>query len=702
VLMGAGSARRLGKAARDELSVARAGKTFDVQIVGLLASERDATTDGVLVADISTAQERLGMLGRLSRIDLIIADDARVAAIQAKLPADTRLVDAHRRRGAAEGLSSAFQLNLTAMSLLALIVGAFLIYNAVTFSVLQRRPLLAKLRLLGVTRGGLFRAVMGESLAIASIGIAGGIALGSALGQLLVDPVRQTMTDHFRLLTAPAVVVPSASVVKAALLGILATSIASALPALEAARVSPTVALSHSSLEQQARRWLPALALCGAVLAATGLSATYWPSGSLPLAFTGLFIAICGFSLLIPGALLLATQILVPLLAAVAGSIGRIASRSVARTITRTGIAVAALAVAVSATIGVGLMIGGFRQTVAHWLDSTLRGDIYISAPATVASRPSEPFAPRLVEPLRQITGVKEVGTRRMLEVEATANAVELAVEELTSHSRESLALIDGDTPAAWRAFENGRAVFVSEPLAYHRSIELGDELELQTDRGPRTFRVDGIFSDYASTAGYVLMARPLYQRHWRDRRITSVSIYLDPAADSSRVLKRVRALTSRLAPQLLVRRQAEIRQLSLDIFDRTFAITEVLRLLVVLVALIGVLSAILALELERRRDHAVLRALGLTVRGLFGLITLETAIIGLAAGLLACPLGYALSHALSEVINKRSFGWTLQSFVSVEIFAQGLIVALVAALLAGIYPAWRIAHVSPATALEE
>jgi putative ABC transport system permease protein len=150
----------------------------------------------------------------------------------------------------------------------------------------------------------------------------------------------------------------------------------------------------------------------------------------------------------------------------------------------------------------------------------------------------------------------------------------------------------------------------------------------------------------------------------------------------------------------LRIQATGEIRRRSMEVFDRTFAITRVLRLLAVGVAFIGILSALLALQLERARDHAVLRATGATPGQMLGLVTLQSGLLGLLAGVLALPLGWLMSNLLIDVINLRSFGWTMQKLLPTEVLLQAVGLALISALLAGLYPAWRVSRTQPADVL--
>jgi putative ABC transport system permease protein len=221
----------------------------------------------------------------------------------------------------------------------------------------------------------------------------------------------------------------------------------------------------------------------------------------------------------------------------------------------------------------------------------------------------------------------------------------------------------------------------------------------LFTDQGPHAFPVAGIYRDYSSSQGVVMMALDLYRQHWDDSAITAVALKVKPDADVDRI---VGDLNTALAgvQGVLVRPNRALRSEALAVFDRAFAITGALQLLAALVAFVGILSALLALQLERGREFGVLRAVGLTQRQMRGLMLLETWLMGTVAGVLAVPTGLILAWILIYIINRRSFGWTLQFQAQPEVFFQAMGLAIVAAMLAGLYPAIRLARMQAAETL--
>jgi putative ABC transport system permease protein len=212
---------------------------------------------------------------------------------------------------------------------------------------------------------------------------------------------------------------------------------------------------------------------------------------------------------------------------------------------------------------------------------------------------------------------------------------------------------------------------------------------------------VGGVFYDYGSSAGVLVMSRTTYDRFWSDRRVSGLAIEAAPGTDVAALVAALRARAG-VDQEIVVRSNRALREASLEIFDRTFAITSVLRTLTVAVAFIGMLAALMALQLERAREIAVLRTVGLTPRQVWGLVTAETGLMGLLAGVLAVPGGLMLAGILVLVINRRSFGWTMPIDPSPAILLQGVALSVLAAVLAGLYPAWRMARALPADALRD
>ena len=708
VLLNAATAQRLGLQVGASFSLELAGEAQTVILLGLLQANDQLAVkalDDLVVMDIAAAQELLGKVGRLSRIDLIMPEgppgERLLAELENMLPADAAVIRAETRQESMALMTRAFQLNLTALSLLALVVGMFLIYNTMTFSVLQRRPLLGALRTLGVTRREIFKLVLAEALVIGLLGTFAGLALGALLAEGLLTLVTRTINDLYFVINVREVSLTPLALGKGFVLGVGATLAAALVPAMEAARSTPRTVLSRSSVESRQRRLLPWIFGGGLLLMMSGLGGLCIPSKSIAGSFLLMFLLIVGYALLVPALTAWVLRGLQPLLKSGFGMLGKMAARNLIAGLSRTGVAAAALVIAIAATVGVGLMIDSFRMSVEQWLQSYLRADIYVTTTDSGFGPGRTPLEPELLQAFAGIEGIERITRARHLTLETADGLSELFVAEIPRASFEGYWFREGETEEIYQAFQNGDAVIVSEPYAYRRNVRTGDRIVLRTGSGERTFLVAGVFTDYGSDQGRITMSRRLYEQYWAEPQTDALGIYLAPDTDSETLVAQLRATAADLQ-QVVIYSNRGLRQASMATFDRTFAVTSVLRMLAVLVAFVGILNALMAMQVERSRELAVLRATGLTPRQLWGLVSGETGLIGLTAGLLALPLGVVQALVLILVINRRSFGWSMQIAIEPFILLQAVSLALVAALAAGIYPAWRMARTNPALALRE
>ncbi len=713
ILLSTALARRYGLALGDVVRARGPGPEIPLRIVGLLEpvdrlSRR--ALDGLLLADIATAQEVLGRVGRLDRIDLMVPEgppgEAVLERIQALLPVNARMEPAGARTGTVAEMTAAFQLNLTALSLLALVVGMFLIYNTVTFSVVQRRPVLGTLRALGMTRTEIFRLILLESGLLGLLGTLLGLGLGILLGRSAVQAVTTTINDLFFVVAVREMDVPPATLVKGAVAGIGAGLLAALVPAWEATQTPPAGVMQRSRVEERARALVPRVAGAGGGLVLVGL-ALMLPEWPVAVAFAGLFGILLGAALMTPGI----TGLLMGGLARALGPGGhilvRMAPRDLIRSLSRTSVAIAALMVAVSVIIGVSVMIGSFRQTVEEWLDEVLQADVFITAPRIGSSRLTGGLSPELAQELARFPGVAQVATNREVEVVARLGNSGKGPREITvrvSALSQDLAGPDRrfretqrDPAAVWPAVEAG-GVVVNDPLANRYRVRVGDVVELFTDRGWVGFPVVAVAYDFDIQPG-LLMADPVYRRYWDDPAVSAIAVQAAPGVEVDRLVEGLRQAFAGRAT-LLIRSNRATREEALEVFDRTFAITVALRLLATLVAFIGILSTLMSLQMERTREIGVLRATGMTRPQLWLSTLLETGLMGLTAGLLALPVGFVLALVLIYIINLRSFGWTLSMRLLPEEFLQAFLVAVTAALVAGLLPAWHQGRVEPGDAL--
>ncbi len=708
-----------------------------VQTLTLLSTVKTRDQPGfenIAMVDIATAQQILNKYGKLSRIDLILPDsdspseeqsnsrsDASanksvIEQLESALPGVT-VIDAARRNNSLTQMTDAFHTNLLAMSLLALLVGAFLIYNTVTLSVIQRRQTFGQLRTLGIQRHELFRSILTETLIFAVIGTLAGLMLGYLLGSVLLTLVTRTINDLYFTLDVRQVGYSALTGLKACAIGLGVSLLAALAPAIEASRSAPAAVVRRTTVEKRVSRLVPKIFIGGIALIVVGFIVLWISSASLWAAFVAIFLIVIGYSLIIPQLIIAITSAGNYSALASVGTMGNYPLRSMTSGLSRTAVAIAALSVSVAATAGVGIMIGSFRLSVENWLGNTLQADVYINATSS-DQNPDAVLPQKLlnnIQSMPELSGSRvarltEVDTNlapaRLLAVQSSGNAklnYEFIEINQSSENKESMAGNAGDKITDEDKIPllfNTDAVIISEPFARKNNAVVGSEIGITSDKGVIPFQVTGIFTNYTTGKGLIVMSLPAYHKYWGDRSIDSIGVNFTENADPASVTKRLRSLIVESNEPITLRSDIDIREQSLEIFDRTFAITHVLRLLTVGVAFVGILSALMALSLERRAEYAVLRALGITPSELRNLLFVQTGLMGIIAGVLALPLGIAMSQILVSVINVRSFGWSMAYKISPTVLAESLLLAFVAALLAGLYPAHKLSRLSPAEAL--
>jgi putative ABC transport system permease protein len=702
VVMAGETAKRLGLAVNATFSIRIGGSTHTATLISHLPEDR-AGFDTLVFTDIAQAQEWLGLVGRLTRIDLRVPSGANgeraLEQLRASLPAGVDLYPAQRRTRQSLDMTAAFTTNLQAMSLLALLVGVFLIFSAISFAVVQRRRVIGVLRALGATRGTVLAMILAEALALGIAGAGIGLLLGMAIGRELVALVSRTINDLYFVVAVNEVIIPPLAIAKAVGAGLGVALFAAAVPAIEVANSAPSLALRRSVIEArtlQVSRWL---LLSSAVMGSAAGALVYFSERSLLAGFVALFLLLLTVAAITP-AMLRWSALAGARLAGRFSPIARLALGDISASLSRTGVAVAALGLAIAAMIGVSIMVESFRESLRAYLVRTIRADLFVSAPGPGFGRPERRIEPDVLSALLAVPGIADHAESRRVIVDSARGPVPLDALRFGPANRPGIPLTIGDPLKVWPAVDAGD-IIVSEPLAWHQHVTQGDALKLRTASGPRAFRIAGIYREYGNDRGTILMSRDVYRRLWHDDAVTAVGLFLRPGESVAEVRDAIRAAT-RERQSLAITSNAAVRELSMTIFERTFVITRVLYWLTAGVAAIGLVSALLAWELERSHELAIVRALGLTPRGAGALIEAQTGFMGLAAFVAAIPAGVLTAVLLITVINRRAFGWQIDLHITGVQLANALGVAMVAALAAGLYPAWRTARAPLASDIRE
>jgi putative ABC transport system permease protein len=661
------------------------------------------------LVDIASAQENFAQLGKLSQIDLIVDEDA-IDAVITKLrplvPRDATVQRPAQRGSQVADLLSAFQLNLSALSSIALFVGAFLIYNAIAIAVVRRRSEVGTLRAVGAARGQIMRLFLLEAAVIGAVGSVLGFALGVALAKWTLGAVSTTVSSLYIAVRAREIVVPMWLWWGAPLGGTLVATLASLPAAWEAANTSPRAAMQRVTLHHATTRFaLPlAAAGAGALLVAFLLCQPFISQRSIFAGFLASFFTLGGFALLTPLLTLWGGGLAQRVGGRVVGIEGTLAGSYLQRALNRSSLVIAALMVSLALAIGMSVMVGSFRQTVANWVDTTISADLYI-APATGFSGDYGTGLPSdVVRYARALPNVRSIDTIRNVEIQIGKQQVLIAANELPAlqNGERSMRFVEtqGSAADAIAAFTQNRAVLVSERFKNLIGPGAGDTLTLPTPQGEKHFPIAGVFYDYTPNECVLYLPRALYQKYWNDDAIDGLALYLPPDVSTDRVKTDFEAkFAARYQLTLLPNR--EIRASVFKTFDQTFAVTYALQLIAIIVAAIGIFDTLIALLLERGRELATLRAVGASSTQIQKMTFLEFGLIGFFAWIVGVAAGVCLAWQLIVVINRQFFGWTIQMTLPPSVFVQALILALVAAIGAGVLPARAAARRNIAEALQ-
>ncbi len=683
-------------------------KQYEVVVHGLVkpANEPASAWDRLAVMDIAAAQQLFGLVGRLDRIDIVTRPGRPVEDIAGELrqlvPPSLVISRPSRRNEQVEHMIRAFQLNLTTLSAVGLLVGLLLVYNTVSFSVVQRRREIGIFRAVGMGRSSVITLFMIEG---AAMGIMGGVLggwLGAGFSEQLVTILKRNVSELY----VPVPTLGTGSqlnvtmlLLESALLGGIVSILGAMGPSLEASRTQPARALAPGQYEeeQQVRAGRLALIGCGFFALALVL-ALPGPVAGLPL--FGYASALC----LLLGLSCMAPALLIGL-GRVFGSGWRLAAKiprgtalshlaadQLARTPGRNAVTISALMVGIAIMIGVGIMIQSFRGTVENWIEQTIIADLILAPPSwptgAEEASPAHRIPLRLAEEVATVPGVAAVDTYRHMTIELEGRPVGLVARDLLVHAQWSRYLfLSGDSSSTLRKTVDEKGVILSEALARRLGLEAQDRLTLATPLGPRTFPVMGVFYDYATDGGKVVMDRGLFHKLWQDETTTVIPLYLSPDAEAEAVEERIEKVVGREG-RFAVIRNADIKREILAIFDRTFTVTYALQIITVVIALLGIANTVLTSVLERQREIGTLRAIGASRAQVRWLVLWETLYLGLLGAMMGILGGILLSLLLIEVINRQSFGWTIRFVLPLDLLGQAILLALGAALAAGYLPA--------------
>ena len=699
----------IGPQLGDRIDLAINDQVESFAVLGLLGASGhgEEALASMAVMDIALAQRILGRTGLLDRIYVHVPrenDTDWEALLKEHVPAAATVSASGTRTEQNRKLLNSFRWNLRVLSYIALIVGAFLIYNTVSVSVVRRRTQIGTARALGMTGRTVQWGFLAEAGLFGLLGTLAGLALGRALAVGAVELMGRTVGTLYVASLPGEIAFRPWTIVVAALAGIGVSMLAGWWPAREASSVAPVEAMAMGREEYAIRDTRVGWALRAAALGLMAVPLCFVPAWDR-LSYGGFAAALCliaAAAMVVPNVVQFSLRRVTGPMLRLLGAAPMLGAHILSQSLKRTSVIVAAMAVATAMMVSVGIMVGSLRDTLSVWMDNQLQADLYIRSGESLGTEDSATFSEEVAGLVEALPEVDAVDRFRRYSITYGGLPANLALADFRVHpGRSRIQILHGpDIPALCQQLVSTKSVIVSEPFSNKHGIAVGDMLALPIGEGAEEFRVAAIYYDYSAEQGFVIGHREVLMEYLPDQSLTSISVYLQDGVDLETARSSViRAVAGR---RVQVARNRELRERGTEVFDRTFAITYALEVVAILVAILGMAGALLTLVIDRKTELGVLRILGATKSQVRKLVLTQAGLLGLLANMIGLVLGGALSVILVKVINKQSFGWTIQFHWPTGMLLAATTLIIVASILAGMYPARIGASLDPVEVLHK
>lgn len=679
IFLSDGALRTSGKRIGDTIALRAKGREHMFRIAGGLPGVSDG--EDLAVIDIASAQWRFGQLKRLHRIDLRLKDNVATerirGAIAAILPLDAGIITKESEARRTDNLSRAYRINLDMLALVALLTGAFLVYSGQSLSVTRRLPQFALLRVLGVLRRGVLAQLLAEGAVLGGIGSLAGLGFGIAIADGVLRLFGGDLGGGYFQGTSPELVFTPVAFLAFFLLGLAAAVLGSALPALEASRVQPAIALKNLGLANDLARMRTGMVAIVLMIAGVGAAMLPALGGVAVFGYLSLALLLAGGVTAMP---VIARFVLAPLQQIRIGSPAlHLARLRLWNAPSQAAIALCGIVASTSLMIAMAIMVASFRDSVDEWLTQVLPADVYLHVEGSDGGLDVE-----IQRQLARAEGVASIDFRKLLPLRLSPElpSTLLLVRSINrARPEESLPLIGASLPIPLEA----TPVLLSEPAAEIYGYRPGDVILLpigqKSESAEDKVFVAGIWRDYARQQGAIAIDSADYLRLTGDALRTDGAVELKPGADARATIASMRAaLPPALAQRVTFAQPGELRALSLRIFDRTFAITYALQAAAILIGLAGVAVTFSAQTLARSKEFGMLRHIGVSRGQVIVMLISEGALLGAIGGVAGIGLGIVMSQVLIHVINPQSFHWTLETQLPLNLFASVAAALIVAA----------------------
>ncbi len=700
-------AARSGLAEGDRLRVTTQGGILEFTVRAVVDEEGAAKvySGNVVILDVFAAQDLLGRTGTVDQVDVIAEPGVAPEALQERLKAalgPAYLVERPGRNVQAEKMVEGLRKTTDMLGILALFVGMFLIYNTFNTAVAQRRREIGILRALGTPRAHIVGIFLGEAAVIGLVGSALGVLCGVGLARMLIEQYAETVSSFYFKVHPEVVVFSGTLFARSVALGVASAVLSAILPARKAASISPLEALSGVSLEAERQRGFK-WAFAGGILllaAETAILLRSWEETSVEIGVISALVSFGALALLSPLLISLTTALLRPLNRSVLGLEARMGGDNLMRSPARTSVTVAALMIGITLAVAMGGTFASLSASLDEWITEGITADLTVRGSVALPGANSVELPGDLADELRRVPGVEDVSTFRIVPIpfrDGVIHAYGVDVAPILKHS--SSRWTEGRRDRDGELLRQPGHVLISENLASRYNLHRGDEMALQGPFGARTFKVVGVHIDYTSDLGSVGFNREDFLSFFRDPHVDSVDLWLAEGVDPVETRETLKKMFPQ--KQLFVQTNGEFRGEIERAVAQIFGMVDVIQLLVIIIAVVGILNTLLINIIDRTRELGILRAMGFTRDQLGRVIVWEAAFMGLIAGVLGALSGSAFSMSIVHLINRQLVGWSTAFVFPTDSVWKGFVVAVLSALMASWWPARKVGRLNIVEAME-
>ena len=701
-------ADRFGLKEGDKITVETSSGPAVLTIRGLFTASGigDVYDGNVAVMDIYSAQDTFGRGNRIDRIDISTADGADVDAVRTELAArlgpGIDVVRPDLRGKSLENSVTTMHAGFTILSIVALMIGVFIIFNSFTISVNQRWKEIAILRSIGVERRGIKLMFLSEAVILGAVGSGLGIAAGLAISWAAMGLVTRITATVYGLATStPELRFEPGYAAAAFAIGIVSSVIAAWVPARAAASLDPAAALRNIETRRSEPRMNRLRLAAGAALVAAGLlGVKFTPPGiDSYVQSTYSFMIQFGMIMLLPLIIAVGGRVLRPVMDRLFGAEGVIAVETMARSPRRTAATVGAIMIGLTFAISNASLIQSLKMAIDHSLDKALAADIVITSSEQLSSR-SNHFSDAVAASIASMDDVAAADRIRITTTRMNDREVALLAHDMSEFFRISPDLLDTGDPARARELTSrGEGVVISNNLALRSNLKLGDSLTIRSPKGDLALPIVGMLDYYRSEHGTIFLERALYRQYWDDPDVDYIFIDLKPGVDRQ-AFKAKAAAAIAGTRQAFIYTHEEYKQFAGGVIDRFFLLMYMQTIIAIVVAAIGLVNTMLISVAERKRELGIFRAIGGLRRQVVKMVLLEAAAISMVGFAAGAVTGLLNTYFLINTAAKVVAGFRLPFYFSFWLLGLAIPAVIAMAIISAWFPARNAARLEVADAI--